>query len=80
MDVRNGSDAWDLRCMVRERLVAFLQKNYPGSLPRYRGEMEMLEERGKAAIESFRGAQKASAETPHSMKSDRVQDELRRSA
>jgi small-conductance mechanosensitive channel len=40
MDVRNGSDAWDLRCLVRERLIEFLQKNYPGSLPRYRGEME----------------------------------------
>jgi small-conductance mechanosensitive channel len=40
MDVRNSSDAWDLRCLVRERLIDFLQKNYPGSLPRYRGEMQ----------------------------------------
>ena len=40
MDVRNSSDAWDLRCLVRERLIDFLQKNYPGSLPRYRGEVE----------------------------------------
>ena len=40
MDVRNSSDAWDLRCLVREKLIEFLQKNYPGSLPRYRGEME----------------------------------------
>jgi small-conductance mechanosensitive channel len=40
MDVRNSSDAWDLRCLVREKLIEFLKKNYPGSLPRYRGEME----------------------------------------
>jgi small-conductance mechanosensitive channel len=41
MDARNSSDAWDLRCLVREKLIDFLQKNYPGCLPRYRGELEM---------------------------------------
>ncbi len=47
MDARNGSDAWDLRCLVREGLIVWLQKNYPGSLPRYRGEMRTLwEEEG----------------------------------
>lgn len=40
MDVRNSSDAWDLRCLVREKLIDFLQKNYPSCLPRYRGEFE----------------------------------------
>ncbi len=40
MDARNSGDAWDLRCLVREQLIDFLQKNYPGSLPRYRGEFE----------------------------------------
>jgi small-conductance mechanosensitive channel len=40
MDVRNSSDAWNLRCLVREKLIDFLQKNYPGSLPRYRGELD----------------------------------------
>jgi len=40
MDVRNSGDAWDLRCLVREKLIDFLQKEYPGSLPRYRGEMD----------------------------------------
>jgi small-conductance mechanosensitive channel len=43
MDARNSSDAWDLRCLVREKLIDFLQKNYPGSLPRYRGEVESSE-------------------------------------
>ena len=40
MDARNSGEAWDLRCYVREKLVAYLQKNHPGCLPRYRGELE----------------------------------------
>jgi small-conductance mechanosensitive channel len=36
----NASDAWDLRCEVREKLVAFIQKNYPASLPRVRALVE----------------------------------------
>ncbi|MGH9728766.1 MAG: mechanosensitive ion channel family protein [Candidatus Acidiferrales bacterium] len=38
MDARNSSDQWDLRCLVREKLIQFLQEKYPGSLPRNRGE------------------------------------------
>lgn len=41
MDARNSGDAWDLRCYVREHLIEFIQKNYPGGLPRYRGELDM---------------------------------------
>jgi small-conductance mechanosensitive channel len=41
MDARNSGDAWDLRCYVREHLIEFIQKNYPGGLPRYRGELGM---------------------------------------
>ena len=32
--------AWDLRCEVREKLVTFLQKNYPDSLPRVRAVLD----------------------------------------
>lgn len=32
----NSSKAWDLRCDVRERLIDYMQKHYPGSLPRTR--------------------------------------------
>lgn len=38
MDAHNSGDAWDLRCLVREKMVEFIQKNYPDSLPKYRGE------------------------------------------
>lgn len=49
MDARNGGDAWDLRCLVREKLISWLQKNYPDSLPRYRGELRAINE---AAVSS----------------------------
>lgn len=32
----SSSDAWDLRCIVREKLLDFLQRNYPDSLPKIR--------------------------------------------
>ncbi len=32
----DASKSWDLRCEVREKLVAFVQENYPDSLPRLR--------------------------------------------
>jgi small-conductance mechanosensitive channel len=32
----NASAAWDLRCEVREKLIGYLQRNYPDSLPRVR--------------------------------------------
>jgi small-conductance mechanosensitive channel len=31
---------WDLRCHVREGLIAYVQANHPEALPRWRGELE----------------------------------------
>jgi small-conductance mechanosensitive channel len=39
MSAPNGSAAWDLRCFVREKLVEFMQKQYPESLPKTRAEL-----------------------------------------
>ncbi len=33
MSAKNSPMAWDLRCSVREKLIAFLQKEHPESLP-----------------------------------------------
>jgi hypothetical protein len=38
----DASKAWDLRCEIREKLVGFVQKNYPGSLPKVRAEFEPI--------------------------------------
>jgi hypothetical protein len=34
----NASAAWDLRCEMREKLIAFLRAEHPESLPRSRNE------------------------------------------
>jgi small-conductance mechanosensitive channel len=39
VSARNAGQAWDLRCFVRERLIAFLQAEYPHALPRQRTEI-----------------------------------------
>jgi small-conductance mechanosensitive channel len=33
---RSSGDAFDLRCLIRENLIAFLQQDLPGALPRQR--------------------------------------------
>ena len=33
VSAENSSDAWELRCFVREKLIHFLQKKYPDRLP-----------------------------------------------
>lgn len=38
MSTVDSPTAWDLRVLVREKLISFLQKNYPHSLPRMRVE------------------------------------------
>lgn len=36
---KNSSDAWDLRCLIREKMIVWLQENHPEALPRTRGEL-----------------------------------------
>jgi small-conductance mechanosensitive channel len=36
----DASKAWDLRCEIREKLIAFMQKTFPESLPRLRTEFQ----------------------------------------
>jgi small-conductance mechanosensitive channel len=36
----DSSIAWNLRCDVREKLIAFIQQNHPQSLPRLRADLE----------------------------------------
>jgi len=36
----DASLAWDLRCEIREKLVAFVQQKYPESLPRLRASLD----------------------------------------
>lgn len=76
MDARNSSDAWDLRCLVREKLIDFLQKNHPGSLPRYRGEFAM----SGAETQGKQSGPPSPAALPASGEAAPVENRLRRSA
>ncbi len=40
MSTLDASTAWSLRCLVREKLVEFIQKNYPESLPKLRASFQ----------------------------------------
>ncbi len=39
VSARNASDAFDLRCVIREQMVAHIQARYPDCLPRVRTEL-----------------------------------------
>jgi len=45
MSAHDASTAWSLRCHVREKLVEFIQKNHPESLPKLRATFEQLPEK-----------------------------------
>ncbi|HXL73075.1 MAG TPA: hypothetical protein VN963_05550 [bacterium] len=35
----DSSQSWDLRCAIREQLIAYIQKNHPLCLPRLRTDL-----------------------------------------
>lgn len=48
MSASNSSDAWELRCEVREQLLVWMQNNVPEALPRFRIESFLEKEEGAA--------------------------------
>ena len=44
MSAGDSPSCWDLRCDIRKALIAWLQKNYPESLPKYRLESQPARE------------------------------------
>ncbi|HVX92433.1 MAG TPA: mechanosensitive ion channel family protein [Xanthobacteraceae bacterium] len=55
----NSGAAWDLRCEVREKLVAFLQAEYPQALPRARAAVTLDSETPDARAVSRRDGRAA---------------------
>jgi hypothetical protein len=43
VSANSASATWDLRCEVREKLIEFLQCEYPSALPRQRDETDTAE-------------------------------------
>ena len=44
----DSSKAWDLRCQIREEVLAYLQEHYPSSLPRTRAILEDSDQLARA--------------------------------
>lgn len=50
LSARSAPAAWDLRCDVREKLIAYLQEEYPDALPRTRQEIVSSGERHRTEL------------------------------
>jgi small-conductance mechanosensitive channel len=53
MSARNSADAFDLRCYVREKLIEFIQQEYPQSLPKTRSEAILERQKDEAQAQSL---------------------------
>lgn len=40
VSAKDSGSAFDLRCQIREHMIGFIARNYPGALPRLRAEVE----------------------------------------
>jgi hypothetical protein len=54
----NSGTAFDLRCEIREKMIDFLQRNFPASLPRSRGRLEI------ARLDKEQEGERAAAPAP----------------
>ena len=50
VSARDSPTAWDLRCEVREKLIDFIQREFPGALPKTRSESHSLSPAVQAAV------------------------------
>lgn len=46
MSVANSNHSWDIRCLVREKLIDYLQRHHPGCLPKTRVLLQPGEQQG----------------------------------
>lgn len=57
----DAARSWDLRCLVRERLIEFVRREYPASLPRLRAALETGDGDGKVG----KAAEMRAGRAPH---------------
>ena len=69
VSARDSGEAFDLRCAVRERMIAFLAKHHPQALPRLRAQVERHAEAAGASP-----AQLPAADIPSSPRAEDVDD------
>jgi hypothetical protein len=56
VSARTAPQCWDLRCEVREKLVAFIRENYPEALPQTRVQLDAVAQPIPQGNPAMRGA------------------------
>ncbi len=54
MSASDSGKLWNLRCSVREALIAFVRERHPGRLPRFRAELDRLPEEDRPGSDGAR--------------------------
>jgi hypothetical protein len=60
----DSGKAWNLRCELREKLIAHVQEKYPESLPRFRGELSGPDKASRQDSNLIDSAHRATPPTP----------------
>ncbi|MGD9895795.1 MAG: mechanosensitive ion channel family protein [Candidatus Methylacidiphilaceae bacterium] len=50
VSAQDSSKLWDLRCAVREQMIAFVRERFPECLPKIRAEWEAVEKAGRSNL------------------------------
>lgn len=53
MTAQNSPIAFDLRCHVREKMIEFIQQNYPQSLPHVRASLTDTAPEKRSELQAF---------------------------
>jgi small-conductance mechanosensitive channel len=61
MSARTASNLWDLRCILREHMMVYLQRNYPEALPRIRTQPHTAEGEPRGLLDGGVNGQQAAA-------------------
>ncbi|MGB5944022.1 MAG: mechanosensitive ion channel domain-containing protein [Leeuwenhoekiella sp.] len=77
MSAEDSPTAWDLRVFVREKLIVYIQENYPESLPRTRVEMLELGKRPKSSSFKEDTANQSAAGKTFPVPKSQVQDDTK---
>ncbi len=64
VSARNSGDAFDLRCIVRERMLDYLIREHPYALPRLRAQIATQDNQGEAAVRPARRLDPQSMRSP----------------
>jgi hypothetical protein len=57
MSAKDSDDAWDLECLIREKMITYIRENYPEALPQSRIVLKREEKIVKGPKEKHRPGQ-----------------------